>query len=50
MNLNGVYNIDDKFDIFVNVNNILSTNYQVYTNFRVQGLQVFAGVKYKFDF
>jgi len=50
INLNGVYSIDDKFDIFVNVNNILSDNYQVYTNFRVQGLQVFGGVKYKFDF
>ncbi len=50
INLNGVYNIDDKFDIFVNVNNILSGNYQVYTNFKVQGLQVFGGVKYKFDF
>lgn len=50
INLNGVYTIDDKFDIFVNVNNILSDNYQVYTNFKVQGLQVFAGLKYKFDF
>ena len=50
MNLNGIYNIDDKFDVFVNVNNILSSNYQVYTNFKVQGLQVFGGVKYKFDF
>ena len=50
INLNGIYTIDDKFDIFVNVNNILSNNYQVYTNFKVQGLQVFGGVKYKFDF
>lgn len=50
MNLNGIYNIDDKFSVFVNVNNILSDNYQVYTNFKVQGLQVFGGVKYKFDF
>lgn len=50
INLNGIYNIDDKFDVFVNVNNILSNNYQVYTNFKVQGLQVFGGVKYKFDF
>ena len=50
INLNGVYNINDKFDVFVNVNNILSSNYQVYTNFKVQGLQLFAGVKYKFDF
>ncbi|UCE93529.1 MAG: TonB-dependent receptor [Flavobacteriaceae bacterium] len=50
INLNGVYTIDDKFDIFVNVNNILSDNYQVYTNFKVQGLQILGGVKYKFDF
>lgn len=50
MNLNGVYNISDKFDVFVNVNNILGTNYQVYTNFKVQGIQFFAGFKYKFDF
>ena len=50
INLNGVYTIDDKFDIFINVNNLLSTNYQVYTNYKVQGLQFFAGVKYKFDF
>ncbi len=50
INLNGVYTIDDKFDIFINVNNLLSNNYQVYTNFKVQGLQFFGGVKYKFDF
>ncbi len=50
INLNGVYTIDDKFDIFINVNNLLGTNYQVYTNYKVQGLQFFAGVKYKFDF
>ena len=50
INLNGVYTIDDKFDIFINVNNLLSANYQVYTNYKVQGLQFFGGVKYKFDF
>jgi len=50
INLNGVYHINDKFDVFVNFNNILSDNYQVYTNFKVQGLQFFAGAKYKFDF
>ena len=50
INLNGVYHINDKFDVFANFNNILSDNYQVYTNFKVQGLQIFAGVKYKFDF
>ena len=49
LNLNGQYHINDKFDVFLNLNNILNQNYQEYTNFRVQGFQVFAGVKYKFD-
>ncbi len=49
LNLNGQYHINDKFDVFVNLNNILNQNYQEFTNFRVQGFQVFAGVKYKFD-
>ena len=50
VNINGIYNINDKFDVFINLNNILNQNYQAYTNFKVQGFQVFAGVKYKFDF
>jgi hypothetical protein len=49
LNLNGQYHINDKFDVFVNLNNMLNQNYQEFTNFRVQGFQVFAGVKYKFD-
>jgi hypothetical protein len=49
LNLNGQYHINDKFDVFLNLNNILNQNYQEFTNFRVQGFQVFAGVKYKFD-
>jgi len=28
----------------------LNSNYQKYTNFYVQGLQVFGGLTYKFDF
>ena len=50
INLNGVYHINDKFDVFLNANNLLGSNYQVYTNFKVQGLQVLGGVTYKFDF
>jgi len=50
INLNGVYNINDKLDFLLNVNNILSNNYEVYTNYKVQGLQFFVGAKYKFDF
>jgi outer membrane receptor protein involved in Fe transport len=49
VNLQGIYNIDDKFDVFVNLNNILNNNYEEYTNFKVQGLQFFVGAKYKFD-
>ena len=49
VNLNGLYNINDKLSIFVNLNNILSDNYQEYTYFKVQGLQFLAGLKYQFD-
>lgn len=49
LNLNGLYRINDKIDVFVNLNNILNQNYQEYSHFRVQGFQVFAGIKYKFD-
>jgi len=49
VNLNGKYNFNDKFTAFVNFNNILSSNYQEYTYFKVQGFQFFGGLKYKFD-
>lgn len=49
VNLNGLYNINDKISVFVKLNNILSDNYQEYTNFKVQGLQFFGGIKYQFD-
>ncbi len=49
INLNGLYNINDKFSIFVNFNNILSDNYEEFTNFKVQGFQFLAGAKFKFD-
>lgn len=50
VNFNARYNINDKFSVFVNFNNILNNNYQEYSYFKVQGLQFLAGVKYKFDF
>lgn len=49
LNINGLYQINDKVNVFVNLNNVLNQNYQEYSNFRVQGFQVFAGIKYKFD-
>jgi len=49
VNLQGLYNINDQISVFVNFNNIMNNNYQKFTNFKVQGFQFFAGIKYKFD-
>lgn len=50
LNFNGGYKFTDKLTAFTKVNNVFGSNYQKYTNFNVQGLQVFAGLTYKFDF
>ncbi len=50
VNFQGLYNFNDKFSVFVNFNNVLNTNYQKYTNYKVQGFQFLGGMKYKFDF
>lgn len=49
-NLNGGYHINDKFTAFLKLNNVLGSDYQRFSNFTVQGLQVLGGVSYKFDF
>ncbi len=49
LNLNGGYKFTDKLTAFVKVNNVFNSSYQKYTNFEVQGLQVFGGLTYKFD-
>ena len=49
LNLNAGYKFTDKLTAFAKVNNVLSSNYQKFTNFEVQGLQFFAGLTYKFD-
>jgi len=50
VNLNGGYHFNDKFSVFLQVNNILNTNYQIFSNFDTQGFQALAGLTYKFDF
>lgn len=50
LNFNGGYKFNEKLTVFGKVNNVLSSDYQKYTNFYVQGLQVFGGLTYKFDF
>jgi len=49
LNLNGGYKFTDKLTAFVKVNNLFNSTYQKYSNFKVQGLQVFGGLTYKFD-
>ncbi len=50
LNLNTGYVFTDRLTAFIRGNNLLSTNYQRYTNFDVQGIQVLGGIIYKFDF
>jgi outer membrane cobalamin receptor len=49
LNLNGGYKFTDKLTAFAKVNNVFSSSYQKYAGFKVQGLQFFAGLTYKFD-
>ncbi|SDR72464.1 TonB dependent receptor [Polaribacter sp. KT25b] len=50
VNLNGGYHFNDKFSVFLKLNNVLNNNYQRFANFDVQGFQALGGVTYKFDF
>ncbi len=49
LNLNAGYKFTDRLTAFTKVNNVFGSNYEKYTNFKVQGLQIFAGLTYKFD-
>ncbi len=49
LNLNGGYKFTDKLTAFIKVNNVFSSSYQKFSGFKVQGLQVFGGLTYKFD-
>ena len=50
VNLNGGYHFNDKFSVFLKLNNILNTEYQRFANFNTQGFQALGGLTYKFDF
>ena len=50
LNFNGGYEFTNRLTAFGRVNNVLSTNYEKYVNYKVQGIQVLAGIIYKFDF
>ncbi|WP_231563324.1 TonB-dependent receptor [Salegentibacter sp. Hel_I_6] len=44
------YRFNERLSIFAKGSNLLNNDYQRWTNFRVQGLQLLAGATYKFDF
>ncbi|MGY5848012.1 TonB-dependent receptor [Salegentibacter sp. HM20] len=44
------YRFNEQLSIFAKGSNLLNNNYQQWTNFQVQGIQVLAGATYKFDF
>ncbi|MFT6755490.1 MAG: hypothetical protein ACJAV9_000975 [Urechidicola sp.] len=50
LNLKGGYVFTDRLTAFAKINNVLSSNYQPFHNYDVQGIQVLAGIIYKFDF
>ncbi|WBX73209.1 hypothetical protein PG913_10075 [Tenacibaculum pacificus] len=49
INFNGGYHFNDSFSVFLNLNNVLNTNYQRFNSFNVQGFQAMAGLTWKFD-
>ncbi|MDC0177990.1 TonB-dependent receptor [Polaribacter sp.] len=50
VNLNGSYQLNNKFSAFLKLKNILNTNYQRFANFNTQGFQILGGITYQFDF
>ena len=49
LNVNLGYRFTDRLSAFINGNNLFGNNYQKFTNYKVQGIQVLGGIKYKFD-
>ena len=50
LNLKGGYVFTDRLTAFAKANNVLDTNYERFTNFDAQGIQILLGITYKFDF
>ena len=44
------YKYSDRFTFFLKGNNLANQNYQRWSNYPVQGLQILGGASYKFDF
>lgn len=50
LNLSVNYEFNRRWSAFVDFNNMFDKNYEVYSNYQVQGFQVLAGAIYSFDF
>ena len=48
LNAKANYFVSKQFSVFLNFNNILSSNYQLYLNYPVRGFQVMGGASYSF--
>lgn len=48
LNLKANYFVSKQFSIFLNFNNVLSSNYQLYLNYPVRGFQVMGGASWSF--
>lgn len=48
LNLSGRYDINNRFDVFIQINNVLGQNYQRYLNYPSRGLQAMGGVSVTF--
>jgi len=49
LNVNLKYRFTNRLSAFVNGNNLFGKNYETFTNYKMQGIQVLGGIKYKFD-
>lgn len=48
LNFRTEYFVSDKFSVFLDLNNITGTNYQVFLNYPVRGFQVMGGITWSF--
>ena len=48
MNLSGKYNLNDRFDVFLNLNNLFGQEYQRWLNYPSRGIQALFGVSATF--
>lgn len=50
LNLSTNYRINGNWNAFLDLSNLLNNNYEVYSQYQVQGFQVMIGASYHFDF